>query len=124
MSTSETAATSNYVVLNTDFSSYECDIHRDMTSTSQIACYTRKMPQGDYFVRVFVKGDPIPDSQYSDLRKAVVRINSGSTPSIRSVTPQNGIPGTLITIDGDFKTYCIDRSKLMCANEYDTRITR
>lgn len=41
LSTGQTAETSNTVILTNDVSSYECDIHRDMTSSTQIACYTR-----------------------------------------------------------------------------------
>lgn len=39
-STSATAATSNQVVLVGSFASYDCEIHPDKTTTTQITCYT------------------------------------------------------------------------------------
>ena len=39
-STSPTSATSNQIVLTSDFASFNCEIHPDKTTTVQITCYT------------------------------------------------------------------------------------
>ena len=80
------------------------------------------MPVGTYKVKVFVKGQIIPFYQYTS--QAIIRVYSKNTPYISEVTPNSGIPGTLIDIDGDFKTDCFARDKLGCGHEYDTRISR
>lgn len=99
-----------------------CDINVDLTSSDEIACYTRKMPPGTYQVKVFVKGHIIPFYQY--INQAIVRVYTSHTPYISSVVPNSGIPGSLIEIKGDFKTNCFARDKVGCGNEYDTRISR
>lgn len=38
--TNPTSATSNQVTLTNELSSYDCKIHPDKTTTTQITCYT------------------------------------------------------------------------------------
>lgn len=81
------------------------------------------MPAGTYQVRVKVNGKLIPVYQYVSLSSATVKViiefqknfskkinnsfktkvTDSNTPKITSISPISGTPGSIITINGDFK---------------------
>ncbi|XP_039677098.1 fibrocystin-L-like [Perca fluviatilis] len=95
----------NRVTLVSDTLSVPCDVERDSTHGNRIMCYTRAMPTGQYMVRVSVDGVPIPDrylcggvvyrSYQCSFNPVLYR-----TPTIYSLSPVSGPPGTLVTLRG------------------------
>lgn len=61
------------------------------------------MPAGTYTVRVYVNGYPVPYYQYINQAAAVVTVDPMYTPVISEITPDTQLPGSLVTISGDFK---------------------
>ncbi|XP_035847175.1 fibrocystin-L-like [Sander lucioperca] len=94
----------NRVTLVSDTLSVPCDVERDSTRGNQIMCYTRAMPTGQYIVRVNVDGVPIPDSNlcrgwYKSYQCSFYPVWY-RTPTIYSLSPVSGPPGTLVTLRG------------------------
>uniref|UniRef100_A0A8D0AJK6 PKHD1 like 1 n=1 Tax=Sander lucioperca TaxID=283035 RepID=A0A8D0AJK6_SANLU len=94
----------NRVTLVSDTLSVPCDVERDSTHGNQIMCYTRAMPTGQYVVRVSVDGVPIPDSNlcrgwYKPYQCSFYPVWY-RTPTIYSLSPVSGPPGTLVTLRG------------------------
>ncbi|CAF0756351.1 unnamed protein product [Brachionus calyciflorus] len=117
-----TSSTSNQVYLTTATNSYSCEIHPDKVTSTQITCYAPAMLAGKYLVRVFVNGELIPLYQYEN--DAFVIASDSNTPKINSFLPMSGVPGTLITINGDFKTSCYTRDEDGCSDDSGARISR
>ena len=105
------------------------------------------MDVGSYLVKVLVNGNLIPTYQYSNgLQAAQLRVGflicqkfqkfqinvfffakkvtSANTPSITRISPISGIPGTFVTISGDFKTSCLSRNVAVCADDSAVLISR
>ncbi|XP_039978517.1 PKHD1 like 1, tandem duplicate 1 [Xiphias gladius] len=94
----------NRVTLVSDTLSVPCDVERDSTHGNQILCYTRPMPSGHYVVRVSVDGVPIPESNicygaYKSYHCSLYTVWY-RTPTIYSLSPVSGPPGTLVTVRG------------------------
>ncbi|KAK5854666.1 hypothetical protein PBY51_004842 [Eleginops maclovinus] len=96
--------TGNLVFMVSDTLSVPCDVEKDSTHGKQITCYTRPMPVGHYVIHVSVDGVPIPDSS---LCNGVYKSGHCSfytvwyrTPTIGSMTPDSGPPGSVVTITG------------------------
>ncbi|XP_044027924.1 LOW QUALITY PROTEIN: PKHD1 like 1, tandem duplicate 1 [Siniperca chuatsi] len=94
----------NRVTLVSNTLSVPCDVERDSTHGNKILCYTRAMPNDQYVVRVSVDGVPIPDS---NICRGVYKSQQCSiftvwfrTPTISSLSPVSGPPGTLVTLRG------------------------
>ncbi|KAK9526506.1 hypothetical protein VZT92_015203 [Zoarces viviparus] len=94
----------NRVLLVSDTLSVPCDVERHSTHGSQIACYTRAMPYDKYTVRVSVDGVPIPDASVCRGALKAYQCSFQSvkyrTPTIYSMYPASGPPGSLVTIRG------------------------
>ncbi|XP_030597029.1 PKHD1 like 1, tandem duplicate 1 [Archocentrus centrarchus] len=92
----------NSVTLVSNTLSVPCDVEKDSTHSSQIMCYTRSMPYDTYVVHVSVDSVPIPDSRlcnsvswYCSFITVWYR-----TPTIDSLSPVSGPPGTLVSVYG------------------------
>ncbi|XP_068431576.1 PKHD1 like 1, tandem duplicate 1 [Clinocottus analis] len=94
----------NRVFMVSDTLTVPCDVERDSTHGTRITCYTRAMPHGQYTVRVSVDGVPIPDARVcrGALKSYYCSVYSVwyRTPSITSMSPASGPPGSLVTIQG------------------------
>uniref|UniRef100_A0A3Q4MXJ0 PA14 domain-containing protein n=1 Tax=Neolamprologus brichardi TaxID=32507 RepID=A0A3Q4MXJ0_NEOBR len=87
----------NRVTLVSNTLSVPCDVERDSTHSSQIMCYTRPMPYDYYEIHVSVDGVPsmCRYSWFCSFRTVWYR-----TPTIESLSPVSGPPGTLVTVYG------------------------
>ncbi|XP_069815730.1 fibrocystin-L-like [Dendropsophus ebraccatus] len=89
--------------------SFPCDVEKVSSHATQIICYTRPMPEAYYTVRVSVDGVPVDPSNicngygYWWWSMCGIQAATWTTPTINSITPSSGRPGSLITIKG--KTY-------------------
>uniref|UniRef100_A0A3B5MPL8 G8 domain-containing protein n=1 Tax=Xiphophorus couchianus TaxID=32473 RepID=A0A3B5MPL8_9TELE len=94
----------NRVTLVSDALSVPCDVERDSTHHQQILCYTRAMPEDQYVVHVSVDGVPIPDNNICNGNYKPYHCSLYTrwwrTPTIYSLNPVTGLPGTLVTIRG------------------------
>jgi len=61
------------------------------------------MAKGEYLIRVLVNGSLIPYYQYVSVNIAKISVGNSNTPQIKSIWPTSGLPGTFVTINGDFK---------------------
>uniref|UniRef100_E9PSK6 PKHD1 like 1 n=1 Tax=Rattus norvegicus TaxID=10116 RepID=E9PSK6_RAT len=118
----------NHVQLVSSFQSITCDVEKDSTHSTQITCYTRAMPEDVYSVRVSVDGVPVAENNTC---KGVVSSWACSfstkrfrTPTIRSITPLSGTPGTLITIQGRLFTDVYGSNTALSSNGRNVRILR
>jgi len=83
------------------------------------------MVPGEYVARVIVDGNFVPAYQYvNGMDSAVVRVGPDSTPLITALSPFKGVPGTFVTLNGDFKTACYLRDTPECADDTGSRIVR
>ncbi|XP_026145815.1 PKHD1 like 1, tandem duplicate 1 isoform X2 [Carassius auratus] len=98
----------NTVTLVSRTRSVPCDVEKDSTHSTQITCYTRALPEDDYEVRVSVDGMPIPSSRicYGSQWNywCTFYPRSFRTPSIQSIRPLSGPPGTVVTLRGRIYT--------------------
>ncbi|XP_056153970.1 fibrocystin-L-like [Lampris incognitus] len=94
----------NRVTLVSNTLSIPCDVERDSTHGNQIMCYTRPMPNDRYVVHVSVDGVPIPDKNICRGVHKPYHCSIYSvwyrTPTIRSLNPVTGPPGTVVTLQG------------------------
>ncbi|XP_043073568.1 PKHD1 like 1, tandem duplicate 1 [Puntigrus tetrazona] len=118
----------NAVTLVSRTRSVPCDVEKDSTHSTQITCYTRALAEDDYEVRVSVDGVPVPSSS----------ICSGSqwnywctfyprlfrTPSIQSIRPLSGPPGTVVTLRGRIFTDVYGSNTDKSSNGLDVRFLR
>nr|XP_046273956.1 PKHD1 like 1, tandem duplicate 1 [Scatophagus argus] len=111
-----------------DTLSVPCDVERDSTHANQIMCYSRPMPSGQYVVHVSVDGVPFPDS--SICRGAYKPYHCSfytvwyRTPTIYSLSPVSGPPGTLVTIRGRIYTDVYGSNTQKSSNGLNVRFLR
>lgn len=118
------SATSNAVQLVDGYSVYDCTLHIDKGTNTQLTCYTPKMPEGVYQIRVYVNGNLIPLYQYYDAKRATFIPMSSQTPSVIGITPTTGTPHTLVTLSGSFKSACFSRDMDDCSQDNNPLISR
>uniref|UniRef100_A0A673UX60 Fibrocystin-L n=1 Tax=Suricata suricatta TaxID=37032 RepID=A0A673UX60_SURSU len=118
----------NRVQLVSSLRSFSCDVEKDSSHSTQITCYTRAMPEDSYTVRVSVDGVPITESNTCrgrlDSRACTFSAKSFRTPTIKSITPLSGTPGTLITIQGRIFTDVYGSNTALSSNGKNVRILR
>ncbi|XP_044191170.1 PKHD1 like 1, tandem duplicate 1 [Thunnus albacares] len=118
----------NRVTLVSDKLSVPCDVERDSTHSNQIMCYTRPMPNGQYVVRVSVDGVPIPDSKICNGDHKPYHCSIYTvwyrTPSIYSLSPVSGPPGTVVTLHGRIFTDVYGSNTAKSSNGLNVRFLR
>ncbi|XP_058475058.1 PKHD1 like 1, tandem duplicate 1 [Solea solea] len=118
----------NFVTLVSGTLSVPCDVERDSTHSTQIMCYTRPMPYERYYVYVSVNGVPIPDSSRCPGRwqsyHCSIRTVWYRTPTIKTMTPTTGFPGSLISIRGQTFTDVYGSNEVASTNGLNVRIVR
>lgn len=115
---------SNTVQLADNFGVYNCEMHNDKTTNTQLTCYTPMLPESVYQIRVYVNGNLIPLYQYVDSDRAVFISSLSQTPTITGITPQSGTPQSLIALSGAFRTSCYARDVEGCAQDNNPLISR
>ncbi|XP_019323389.2 fibrocystin-L isoform X1 [Panthera pardus] len=124
----DNAELGNSVQLVSSFQSFSCDVEKDSSHSTQITCYTRAMPEGSYTVRVSVDGVPVTESNTCrgrlDSWACTFNAKSFRTPTIKSITPLSGTPGTLITIQGRIFTDVYGSNTALSSNGKNVRILR
>uniref|UniRef100_A0A3B4ZTG5 PKHD1 like 1 n=1 Tax=Stegastes partitus TaxID=144197 RepID=A0A3B4ZTG5_9TELE len=122
----EDAHLGNLVTLVSSTKSFPCDVERDSTHENQIMCYTRAMPASHYMVHVTVDGVPIPESSRcrgSHLFNLMCPVWY-RTPTIESVSPVSGPPGTLVTMRGRIYTNVYGSNTDRSSNGLNVRFLR
>lgn len=118
----------NNVQLVSSFRSISCDVEKDSSHSTQITCYTRSMPEDSYMVRVSVDGVPVTENNTckGHINSWACSFNAKRfrTPTIRSITPLSGTPGTLITIQGRIFTDVYGSNTALSSNGKNVRILR
>ncbi|KAM3595703.1 uncharacterized protein V6R79_001361 [Siganus canaliculatus] len=118
----------NRVTLVSDTLSVPCDVERDSTHGNQILCYTRPMPSGHYVVRVSVDGVPFPDSSIcrGDYKSwhCSFYVVWYRTPTISSLSPASGPPGSLVTMRGRIYTDVYGSNTAKSSNGLNVRFLR
>uniref|UniRef100_A0A3Q1AUC3 PA14 domain-containing protein n=1 Tax=Amphiprion ocellaris TaxID=80972 RepID=A0A3Q1AUC3_AMPOC len=124
----EDAHFGNLVTLVSDTKSFPCDVERDSTHRNQIMCYTRPMPEDHYMVYVTVDGVPIPDSNLCRGHYKSYHCSFYSvwyrTPTISSLSPVSGLPGTLVTMRGRIYTNIYGSNTDRSSNGLNVRFLR
>ncbi|CAF3294041.1 unnamed protein product [Rotaria sp. Silwood2] len=103
---------------------YDCPMQNEKATDIQLTCYTPRLPEGDYQVRVSVEGNPVPISQYSSPSSATFTAHRNYTPQITNISPASGLPQRLVTLTGDFKTECYLRDSRECSPKNVSVISR
>ena len=114
----------NTVQLADSYSVYDCEMHTDKNTNTQLTCYTPVLPEAVYQIRVYVNGYLIPLYQYYDPERARFVSMPSQTPSITDIMPQTGTPQSLITLSGAFKTACYARDIDGCSQDNNPLISR
>ncbi|CAF3592631.1 unnamed protein product [Rotaria sordida] len=114
----------NTVQLVDSYSVYDCEMHNDKTTNTQLTCYAPSLPESLYQIRVSVNGNLIPLYQYYDSNRALFSSMPSQTPTITGIQPQSGTPQSLITLTGSFKTSCYSRDIEGCAQDNNPLISR
>ncbi|XP_051729532.1 LOW QUALITY PROTEIN: fibrocystin-L-like [Ctenopharyngodon idella] len=118
----------NSVTLVSRTRSIPCDVEKDSTHSNQIMCYTRALPEDDYEVRVSVDGVPIPSSNicYGNQWSYWCMFYSRTyyTPTIQSISPLSGPPGTVVTLRGRIFTDVYGSNTDKSSNGLDVRFLR
>lgn len=109
-----TRETPNEIKLIRGGVTYDCMMHMEKCTDTQLACYTPRLSAGDYQVRVSVQGTLIPLTQHSSPNAAIFTASTTNTPQITNISPGYGLPGRLISLEGDFKTKCFLREGEGC----------
>uniref|UniRef100_A0AAX7VHS5 Polycystic kidney and hepatic disease 1 (autosomal recessive)-like 1 n=1 Tax=Astatotilapia calliptera TaxID=8154 RepID=A0AAX7VHS5_ASTCA len=113
----------NRVTLVSNTLSVPCDVERDSTHRNQIMCYTRPMPYDYYEIHVSVDG--VPDNsmcRYSSL--CIFTTVWYRTPTIESLSPVSGPPGTLVTVYGRIFTDVYGSNTDLSSNGINARFLR
>lgn len=105
-STQPSKNTSNRIKLLSQNRADDCQMLTEEVTDSQLACYTPALPEGSYQVKVFVNDNEIQLSQYPNSRLPYFISTRNNTPLITTITPMSGLPRRIVSINGDFKTYC------------------
>ncbi|CAF3431137.1 unnamed protein product [Rotaria sp. Silwood1] len=114
----------NTVQFVSGYSIYDCEMHNDKVTSTQLTCYAPAMPEGVYQIRVYVNNNLIPSYQYIDMNRATFIPSLSYTPIISGIQPQAGTPQILITITGLFRTACYSRDIDGCAQDNNPLISR
>ncbi|KAI7798957.1 putative fibrocystin-L, partial [Triplophysa rosa] len=118
----------NSVTLVSQTRSVPCDVERDSSHSKQIMCYTRALPQDDYEIRVSVDSVPIPLSQICNGWRWWYYCTMHSrwyySPSIQSIWPLSGLPGTVVTLRGRIYTDVYGSNTDKSSNGRNTRFVR
>ncbi|CAF3300635.1 unnamed protein product [Rotaria sp. Silwood2] len=114
----------NFVQLVDGYSVHNCTIHEDKVTNTQLTCYTPKMPEGVYQIRVYVNENLIPLYQYYDPKRATFVPMSSQTPTITGITPLTATPRSLISLSGSFKSPCFSRDMDGCSQDNNPLISR
>ncbi|XP_063041153.1 fibrocystin-L-like [Engraulis encrasicolus] len=124
----EDADFGNSVTLVSKTRSFPCDVERDSTHANQILCYTRAMPKDDYHIRVSVDGNTIPTSRLCNGRythkSCSFDTKPWATPTIESIGPFTGPPGTLIQMRGRIFTDVYGSNTATSSNGLNVRFLR
>uniref|UniRef100_UPI0037E8D1AF fibrocystin-L-like n=1 Tax=Semicossyphus pulcher TaxID=241346 RepID=UPI0037E8D1AF len=118
----------NRVTMVSKKMSVPCDVEKDSSHSSQIMCYTRAMPYDRYVVRVTVDNVTIPE-------RKLCRGNPSSyscafytlwyrTPTIGSLSPVSGPPGTVVTVTGRTFSDKYGSNDVQSSNGLNTRFLR
>ncbi|CAF2963963.1 unnamed protein product [Rotaria sp. Silwood2] len=114
----------NSIQLVDGYSVYDCEMHNDKTTNTQLTCYAPSIPESVYQIRVSVNGYLIPLYQYYDSNRALFASMPSQTPTINGIIPQSGTPQSLITLTGSFKTSCYSRDVDGCSQDNNPLISR
>jgi hypothetical protein len=123
-SSTPSSSTSNTVQLVDGYSVYDCQMHIDKITDTQLTCYTPVMPESLYQIRVYVNGYLIPLYQYDSAIHATFIAVPSNTPTITDISPQSGTPQTLISLSGEFETSCYSRDVSGCSDDNNPLISR
>ncbi|KAM4704928.1 fibrocystin-L [Rhinophrynus dorsalis] len=109
--------------------SVPCDVEKDASHSTQITCYTRPMPADSYVVRVSVDGVPVLDKNtcngnFLNWWSCMFNAHIYYTPSINSITPYSGTPGSMITIKGKIFTDVYGSNTALSSNNRNVRVLR
>ncbi|CAF0745209.1 unnamed protein product [Adineta steineri] len=118
------SSSANTVQLVDGYTVYDCEMHNDKTTTTQLTCYAPVLPESVYQIRVYVNGNLIPLYQYYDPTHAIFASMPSQTPTITGITPQTGTPNSLVTLTGNFETACYSRDVVGCAQDDNALISR
>ena len=118
------AVISNSVQLTDGYSVYDCEMHHEKTTSTQLTCYTPVLPSSIYQVRVYVNGWLIPLYQYIDQSRTIFIPLLSQTPTITGLSPLSNTPQALWQIAGSFKTSCYSLDNEDCSQETDALISR
>ena len=121
---SPSVSNTNMVQLVDANSVYDCEMHNDKVTDTQLTCYAPPMPESVYQIRAYVNGNLIPLYQYVQKTHATFIPSSSNTPRIYGIQPQTGTPQTLITLSGLFLTACYSRDIDGCAQDNNPLISR
>ncbi|KAM8840499.1 PKHD1 like 1, tandem duplicate 1 isoform 3-T3 [Spinachia spinachia] len=118
----------NRVFLVSDSLSVPCDVERDSTHSNRITCVTRAMPIDQYLVHVSVDGVPIPNAgvcrgMYKAYRCSFFSVRY-RTPTISTLSPVSGPPGSLVTVRGIIFTDVYGSNTDRSSNGLDVRFLR
>ena len=114
----------NTVQLSDGYTVYDCQMHNDKTTNTQLTCYTPALSTSVYQIRVSVNGVLIPLYQYYDPNRALFIPTSSQTPTITGIAPQTGTPQSLITLTGQFQSSCYSRDVDGCSDDNNPLISR
>ncbi|KAJ8026005.1 Fibrocystin-L [Holothuria leucospilota] len=114
----------NKVWLRSTTAAVECDVITYYTTRSQVVCDTRAAPEGTYDVSVEVDGVDVESSSGRYCSNCYYTYSSSQTPTIQTVTPSSGPPGTLLTIRGKLFTAFFDNSQLESGDLEDSNTDR
>ncbi|KAK2836335.1 hypothetical protein Q7C36_014204 [Tachysurus vachellii] len=118
----------NTVTLVSSTRSFPCDVEKDATLSTKITCYTRPMPQDNYMVVVKVDGVPIPSSAVCNGNPwnywCIFYTRWYRTPSIQSITPITGLPGSVVTLRGRIFTDVYGSNTATSSNGQNVRFLR
>ncbi|XP_011607160.2 fibrocystin-L isoform X2 [Takifugu rubripes] len=115
----------NRVMFVSSTLSFPCDVERDSTHGGQILCYTRAMPADLYGLHVAVDGVPtnVCGGNHFHYYCRFSSVNY-RTPTIHTVSPITGPPGTVFTIRGRIYTDVYGSNTKLSSNGRDVRFLR
>ncbi|XP_065144791.1 fibrocystin-L-like [Paramisgurnus dabryanus] len=113
----------NSVTLVSQMRSIPCDVEKDSSHSKQIVCYTRAMPEENYQVWVSVDGVPFPP-QFCYYWNCLFCSRLYYTPTIQSLSPLSGLPGTVVTMRGEIMTDVYGSSTDRRLNRENVRFLR
>ncbi|XP_077992871.1 fibrocystin-L-like [Glandiceps talaboti] len=97
----------NIVFLKSTTETIECDVIKYYTTPETITCDTRRAKAGKYTVQVAVDGKFIEDqggSYCSDEDDCKFSYTEDASPTVSSVSPSSGVPGTQLYVEGKIYT--------------------